>query len=226
MRDRLTFANVMSVLAVFIALGGSALAISRNSVGTRELKRDAVKSKIVKDGQIKSRDVKDGNLTGEDFANDSIDGSKIKPDSITGREIFEAFIDITDFFKMDDDFVSCDPTSTAFVECGKVTLNLNEASQALLASGGAVDSPTGAQGVGTCQFRIAALGLPFPDLRRFLSSNVISDGYGFALNATTPSGNLIPKGTHDFILECNEESGDVRFRGNFSVFTLGGLPNS
>jgi hypothetical protein len=45
LRDGLTFANVMSVVAVFIALGGgayAALKLPKNSVGPKQLKADAV----------------------------------------------------------------------------------------------------------------------------------------------------------------------------------------
>src|SRR5262245_58876192 len=44
-RERLTYANVMATIAVFLALGGGAYAVSlgRNSVGSPELKPGAVK---------------------------------------------------------------------------------------------------------------------------------------------------------------------------------------
>jgi hypothetical protein len=45
LRSKLTFANVMSVVAVFIALGGvgyAALKLPKNSVGTRQIKKKAV----------------------------------------------------------------------------------------------------------------------------------------------------------------------------------------
>src|SRR5205807_3100570 len=44
-RRRLTYANVMSTLAVFIALGGASYAVTQlpaNSVGTAQIKRHAV----------------------------------------------------------------------------------------------------------------------------------------------------------------------------------------
>jgi hypothetical protein len=46
-REKLTYANVMATIAVFIALGGGAYAVSldRNSVGSKQLKPGAVKPK-------------------------------------------------------------------------------------------------------------------------------------------------------------------------------------
>ncbi len=57
LRSRLSFANVMSVVAVFIALGGSAWAISANSVGSKQIKPSAVRSSDVKNGQVKAADL-------------------------------------------------------------------------------------------------------------------------------------------------------------------------
>jgi hypothetical protein len=54
-RPRLTFANVIAGLALFIALGGSsyaALQIPKSSVGTQQLKRNAVTSPKVKPGSL------------------------------------------------------------------------------------------------------------------------------------------------------------------------------
>ena len=56
----LSFANVVSVVALFVALGGA-------SYAAINLPNNSVKSKHIKDGQVKSQDVKDDNLTGEDL---------------------------------------------------------------------------------------------------------------------------------------------------------------
>ncbi len=59
MRRRLTYANVMSTIAVFIALGGVSYAVIRlpaNSVGTKQLKAHAVtKGKLAKSLQSSLR---------------------------------------------------------------------------------------------------------------------------------------------------------------------------
>ena len=65
MRVHLSFANVMSVAAVFIALGGSAIAINKikaNSVGTKHLKNNAVTSPKVANGSLLEEDFKVGQL--------------------------------------------------------------------------------------------------------------------------------------------------------------------
>ncbi|MBA3746585.1 MAG: hypothetical protein H0W96_03720, partial [Solirubrobacterales bacterium] len=56
-RPTLSYANVMSTVAVFIAQGGTSYAPQRNSVGSRELKRNAVSSSKVKDRSLKAADL-------------------------------------------------------------------------------------------------------------------------------------------------------------------------
>ena len=67
---RPTYANVVATLALFIALGGSAIAAStlgKNSVGPKQLKKNAVTTPKVK--------------------NKAITGAKIKPGTITGTQV-------------------------------------------------------------------------------------------------------------------------------------------
>jgi hypothetical protein len=68
-----TYANVMSTIAVFMALGGvgwAAATLPANSVGTRQLK-----SKAVTSPKIKAK---------------AVNGTHIKPDSINGAHVKEA----------------------------------------------------------------------------------------------------------------------------------------
>jgi hypothetical protein len=63
MRSRLTYANVLSTVAVFIALGGGAYAATQlpaNSVGTKQLKADAVKTGKVKNKTLLREDAAAG----------------------------------------------------------------------------------------------------------------------------------------------------------------------
>ncbi|MEA2448979.1 MAG: hypothetical protein QOG63_911 [Thermoleophilaceae bacterium] len=64
-RDRLTYANVVSTLCLFILLGGSAVAalkLPRHSVGARELRADAVSSPKVRDGSLEAQDFAPGQI--------------------------------------------------------------------------------------------------------------------------------------------------------------------
>src|SRR3954447_14740625 len=60
LRERLSYANVMATLAVFIALGGSsyaAIKLPRNSVGAAEIRTGAVRSTEIRDRSIKTADL-------------------------------------------------------------------------------------------------------------------------------------------------------------------------
>jgi hypothetical protein len=64
-RSRLTFANTMSLIAVFIALGGTGYAavnLPRNSVGSRQIRNNAVTGGKVKNGSLEAGDFKAGDL--------------------------------------------------------------------------------------------------------------------------------------------------------------------
>jgi hypothetical protein len=69
-RSQLTYANVMATLAVFIALGGGAYAISlgKNSVRSKQIARDAVRSSEIKEGAVGSAEIGDGQMTLDDLA--------------------------------------------------------------------------------------------------------------------------------------------------------------
>jgi hypothetical protein len=58
--SRLTYANVTSTLALFVALGGSsygALNLPRNSVGSKQIRTAAVGSRQIKDSSLEVKDL-------------------------------------------------------------------------------------------------------------------------------------------------------------------------
>lgn len=65
LQKRLTFSNIIAMLALFIALGGTSYAVTalpKNSVGTQQLKKNAVTGDKVKAGSLDSTDFKAGTL--------------------------------------------------------------------------------------------------------------------------------------------------------------------
>jgi hypothetical protein len=64
-RQRLTFANVVACIALFVALGSGAYAatqLPKNSVGSKQIKKNAVNSAKVKDRSLQAIDFKEGQL--------------------------------------------------------------------------------------------------------------------------------------------------------------------
>jgi hypothetical protein len=77
MRQKLSFANVVSVLALFVALGGTGFAASqlgKNTVGTKQLKKNAVTTAKVKKEAITGAKVKKGTLTGKQVNGSTLTG--------------------------------------------------------------------------------------------------------------------------------------------------------
>jgi hypothetical protein len=65
LRRRLTYANVMATIAVFIALGGTSYAVvelSKSQVKTKHIAKNAVTTGKVKDGSLLGKDFKAGQL--------------------------------------------------------------------------------------------------------------------------------------------------------------------
>jgi hypothetical protein len=72
-RKRLTYANVMSSIAVFLVLGGAtalAAGLAKNSVGSKQLKKNAVTAAKIKANAVTT--------------------TKIKKDAVTGTQVNEA----------------------------------------------------------------------------------------------------------------------------------------
>lgn len=66
-RKRLTYANVMSSIAVFLVLGGAtaiAAGLAKNSVGSKQLKKNAVTAAKIKKNAVTSAKIKNGAVTG------------------------------------------------------------------------------------------------------------------------------------------------------------------
>jgi len=63
--DEIAYRNYeRSVLAMFIALGGTSYAVATGSIGTKQIKNNSVRSSDVRNGTLSSRDVKRGSLGG------------------------------------------------------------------------------------------------------------------------------------------------------------------
>lgn len=87
-RKRLTYANVMSSLAVFLVLGGGAAYAARKigtnelkgaSVTTAKIKRNAVTASKIKRGSVKAAKIGSGAVTNPKLADGSVTVQKLVP---------------------------------------------------------------------------------------------------------------------------------------------------
>jgi hypothetical protein len=89
LRPHLTFANVLSCCALFVALGGvsyAALTLPRNSVGTAQLRDGQVKARDLGRGAVTSAKVADGSLTARDFRRDVLAAGSVGPRGADGAQ--------------------------------------------------------------------------------------------------------------------------------------------
>src|SRR6188508_94473 len=79
-RPRLTYANVMSTVAVLLALGGTSVAAA--TIGAAELRRGAVTTAKLRTGAVTSAKVRDRTLQRRDLATGAVDGRVVRNGSI------------------------------------------------------------------------------------------------------------------------------------------------
>jgi hypothetical protein len=199
-RRHLTYSNVMVTILAFIVLtGGTAVALTgSNTVQSDDLGPGA---------QVKAPDVAANAVNGADVVNGSIRGADIASSALSkGRAITS----------------SCNPTSTAFVDCGSLTINLPRPDLRVLIVASAMwygnfeTTPAG-----TC--RIGVNGAPFgPDVlpgEPADNSNSVQQHSVTLTNVTDPN---LGAGDHTFGLACNQRVADIIFDETMvSVVVLG-----
>jgi hypothetical protein len=77
---RLNYANVVATVALFIALGGGAWALAKDSVGSRE----------IANGSVRSQELTNDDVRGADIEADAVQGSDVADDSLTGTDVQES----------------------------------------------------------------------------------------------------------------------------------------
>jgi hypothetical protein len=102
LKRHLSVANVLSCLALFVALGGSAFAavklnagqvkavnIARQAVTNPKIKQQAVTSGKIKNGTVNALDIGAGQVTVEKIATGAVTGKKIAKKAVSPRTIAE-----------------------------------------------------------------------------------------------------------------------------------------
>lgn len=101
-KRHLSVANVLSCIALFVALGGTAFAamhlgpgevktvnIARQAVTTAKIKKQAVTSGKIKNGTVNALDIGAGQVTSEKIATGAVTGKKIARKAVSPRTIAE-----------------------------------------------------------------------------------------------------------------------------------------
>jgi hypothetical protein len=95
-RVRITYANVVSTLALFLVLGGGA-AFAATKLTTSDIKKGAIKTKLlaknavssakIASNAVKTRNIAPSAVGGKQLAADSVDGSKVLNGSLTPADL-------------------------------------------------------------------------------------------------------------------------------------------
>jgi len=140
LRSRLTYANVMATLGVFIALGGTAYAV--NTVGSTDIIDGEVKSVDIGNNEIGSADVKDGSINtfdvhsflGVDVVDGTLTGDDVADTSSLGpQEIREEFLTFNDTL-VDSDLATGSVGSDEVDDNSLTGADINEATLSLPSS--------------------------------------------------------------------------------------------
>src|SRR4051812_10480479 len=95
-RARLTYANVVSSIALFVALGGTAYAV--NTIGSDDVIDESLQSQDIKNGQVKNADIGADSVTTFKIKNGNVTNLDLGADAVTGAKVDESTLDLGSFF--------------------------------------------------------------------------------------------------------------------------------
>lgn len=99
LRARLSFANVTSTLALFIALGGTsyaAITLPANSVGRSQIRSDAVGRSEVRSNAIGRSEVRSSGIGKSEIARNAVGASEVREGSIDTTELTDGKVEAVD----------------------------------------------------------------------------------------------------------------------------------
>lgn len=208
-RKRLTYANVMSSIAVFLVLGGAtaiAAGLAKNSVGPKQLKKNAVTTKKIKNGAVTGAKVKAGSLKASNFAAGQLPAGPAGPVGPKGDKgdtgpSFGAFGN-----------GGCGGLGEGFEPCVSTgSVNLPSSGHVLLIASGEWDNdnPETPEPPNSGECRLSVDGNPVSREVTFgeeTDTHGIEEGGSISMNWIT---NSLSAGSHSFAFECRETDGSV-----------------
>lgn len=133
-------ALVISCLALFMALTGSALAVSVNSVRSAQIVDRTVRTVDLHDNAVKSAKVADGTLTADDLGTDAVGSDEVAPDSLTANDLGASSVSSSEVVDQSLSAADLGPDSVGASELGTVTVRSNSEAIAAGANGGVTAS--------------------------------------------------------------------------------------
>jgi hypothetical protein len=114
MRDRISYAGVTAGVALFIALGGTAAAVTalpRDSVGSPQIRKDAVRSPEIATDAVRSPEIAKDAVRSPEIAKDAVRSPEIATDAVRSPEIAKDAVRSSEI--RDDGILLADISSSA-----------------------------------------------------------------------------------------------------------------
>jgi len=83
-------ALVVSVIALFVSLGGVSSGVVSGLIGSREIKDNEIRSRDIRNNEIRSIDIRNNQIRGRDIRNSTIQGRDVALNTLTGLDINES----------------------------------------------------------------------------------------------------------------------------------------
>jgi hypothetical protein len=211
LRSRLTYANVVGTMALFVAVGTGG-AYAANTVFSSDIVDGEVKSVDIGNNEIASGDIKDNTVNTFDvhsfIGDDVIDGT------LTGADVDEATLGTVPSSVLgglgrmgvlqngQPGPGACDPESGTFINCDMVaTLTLARPARIFVTGSIVGVQEVGTQlGLGSCQLGTTSGAIPGTTLP------VTVAGGDFEQLGVSGITGVFPAGQHSFGIDCNETS--------------------
>jgi hypothetical protein len=84
---RVGYADVIATMALFIALGGGAWALAKNSVDSRAIENGSVRSQELKDDDVRGTDIEANAVGGSELGDGSVGAAEVADGEITGADL-------------------------------------------------------------------------------------------------------------------------------------------
>jgi hypothetical protein len=79
----------VSLVALFVSLGGVSYAVAAGSIGSREIKDGSVRGRDIRNSSLLGRDIKDGSLQGRDIHTGTVQSRDVRQDSLRGVDVHD-----------------------------------------------------------------------------------------------------------------------------------------
>ena len=214
----LTYANVMSTLAVVLVIGGGA-AYAANTVFSTDIVDGQVKIADIGQGAVATSEVLNdtasgGGLAAADLRSGSVGTAEVADQSLKGADLG---VRVRSEKQVDDGSpAAVCGTTTDFEECVTVFFTVPRPQRLLLVGSGEFQGATGVN-AGECSFSVG--NLADLGLRTFSGDGDTATGPNIAMNSVT---GVLAQGAYEIAIDCREIQGNLQVSNTeLSVAALG-----